>query len=240
MTRLHRGIVSFPRDEFLTQRWATNPGEHVTFCAPTQYGKTTLQFQILQQTMRRYPKTRVIHFGMKPRDRVVDEWSKRLGLEETHVWPPPLAKRWKRPPGWLLRPTTSFDPDIDTPRHYRTFRAAMQDGYKNGDTILDADEFMGCAELGLQRWLIALWSRGEAMGAALWGGVQKPSHVPAWGFNNAAHVFLANDPDRRNVKRFAEFGGIDPKLLEETLYDLPLYHFLYLRRKGRTACVVEP
>lgn len=232
-----RGIARFSQEEFVNERWAYERGDHVTFCGPTRRGKTSLTFKLLEKSAT--PELPAIFFGMKPRDDVVDREVERLGYAKVSRWPPPLTKRLQKPAGYLLRPPTVFDPHVDDARHYTEYRRAMLDSYKRGNRIVVPDEHYGAADLGLTRELIALWSRGGAMGCGCWGGVQKPSHIPAWGFNNASHLFLYNDPDLRNVKRFAEFGGIDTKLLAETVTNLGYHESLYLRRRGAVACIVN-
>lgn len=230
-------LARFSREEFVRDRWAYEPGQHVTFCAPTRRGKTQLTFDLLKRSAS--PDLPAIVFGIKPRDETVDSGAQRLGYDEIRRWPPPLTKRLAKPSGYLLRPVTVFDPDVDNWHHYKTYRTAMLDSYKRGNRIVVADEHYATSDLGLGKESIALWSRGGAMGCGLWGGVQKPSHVPAWAFNNAEHVFLWNDPDARNVKRFAEFGGIDPKILTDVVTNLEYYDALYLRRRGGVACIVN-
>jgi hypothetical protein len=230
-------LARFAQDEFVNERWSYKAGQHVTFCGPNGRGKTTLTFKLLERSAT--SELPAVFFGMKPRDEVVDKETKRLGYEKIERWPPPLRTRWKKPPGYLLRPPTVFDPFVDDERFYREYRSALLDSYKRGNRIVVTDEHYGVADLGLTRELITLWSRGRAMGCGLWGGVQKPSHIPAWGFNNAEHLFLYNEPDLRNVKRFAEFGGIDTKLLAETVTNLGYHEALYLRRRGAVACIVN-
>ena len=43
-------ILRVPREEFVTQRWHYEPGEHVTLLAPTGNGKTTLAYELLNVT----------------------------------------------------------------------------------------------------------------------------------------------------------------------------------------------
>ncbi len=221
----------------MAERWSYEAGEHVTFCAPTRRGKTQLTFDLLERSAS--PELPAIVFGLKPKDDVVDDETKRQKFETVSRWPPPLMSKLKKPRGYLLRPPTVFDPYVDDVVHHRIYRAALLDSYKRGNRIVVPDELYGVADLKLGREMVALWSRGGAMGCGQWGGVQKPSHVPAWAFNNASHVFLWNDPDLRNIKRFAEFGGIDTKLLAETVTNLDFYEALYLRRRGGAACIVN-
>lgn len=234
-----KSLYRFEREEFLAERWAYEKGNHCIWIGPTQCGKTTLMFQCLDKSMG--PDLPAVVLGQKPRDKTVDLWSPRLKLREIKTWPPPMHhKLTGAPPGYLLRPHTVFDPKKDDLHHAAQFRAAMLDSFKKGECIIVPDELYDAKRLGLDQELIALWTKGEAMNAGQWGTVQKPSHIPSWGFNNSAHVFLYNDPDIRNIKRYAEIGGIDTKLLEETVKELPDHEALYLRRKGRVACIVGP
>jgi len=232
---------SFPRDEFLDERWAYRPGEHVTFLAPTQAGKTTLAKQLLDRTVSATLKAVVL--VIKPRDGVVRDWGKDKQYKIVRSWPP-FAMRQRSNPGWILWPRHSYDPDVDDPKLYAEFRTAILDSYRRGDRIIFADETYGLSELGLNRELITVWSRGassdgKTMGCGLWAATQKPSHIPLWAYSQAEHIFLAHDPDRRARIRYAEIGGIDPGFVEHNVMRLDKYEFLYIRRTGPVACLVQ-
>lgn len=231
-------LAEYSWTEFLEQRWEHRRGEHVTTVGPTGEGKTTALMRLAQRAIS--PRHPAVFLAMKPRDETLDDWAPQLGLREVPTWPPP---RWKeqlyKPNGWVLKPPTTFNPDVDDARQYREFRMAMMHSYRKGNRVVLADELYGLNDLGLERYLIALWSRGRAMGTSLWGGVQKPTHVPLWAYNNCGHLFLANDPDMQNVKRFSEFGGINPGIIKEVVPELPTFSMLYLRRRGRVACVIH-
>src|ERR1041384_776737 len=87
--------VTFPREEFLKERWDYKAGEHVTFLAPTQDGKTTLAFQLLETTASK--ELPAIVLVQKPRDPVVKQWLKHLrderGWIKTENWPPNPIRR---------------------------------------------------------------------------------------------------------------------------------------------------
>jgi hypothetical protein len=230
-------VQRFEREEFIEHRFAYRAGEHVTFSAPTGDGKTKLSMDLAKKVAT--PTLPHIFFQMKPRDDTVDEGKKDGRLQTTATWPPSLWQQHiVRPAGWVVKPRITFDPDIDDARAYMVFRKVMLHAYRKGRRIVNADELFGISDLGLDRELKTLWTRGRSMGVGLWGGVQKPSHVPLWAYNCAEHLFLGNDPDDRNVKRFTEFGGIDPDIIWETLPTLADFEHLYLRRRGRVACIV--
>lgn len=229
--------ISFPREEFLEERWAYSPGEHVSFVAPTQTGKTTLAFQLFDHSAS--PELPAIILVMKPRDKTVKSLIEERHYKVVKDWPPPFAK-YRKESGWVVWPKHEFDPQKDTETLRRIFRKAILDSYRRGNRILFADEVYGLAkELKLQEELIAVWQRGASMGCGLWAATQKPAFVPTWMYNQAEHVFLGYDPDRRSRQRFAEIGGIDPDFVESNVFSLKEHEWLYIRRTGPVACIIE-
>jgi hypothetical protein len=232
--------ISFSRKEFIAERWSYSAGQHVTFLAPTQAGKTTLAFELLEETAS--VEVPAIVLVQKPRDAVVTDWLNHLrddkGWIKTETWPPnPLRKRTS---GYILWPRHRHNPDTDNPKLREIFRRAILDSYKKGNRILFADETYGLSEeLDLDKELIAVWSRGGGMGCGLWAATQRPAYIPLWGYSAAEHVFLANDPDKRARIRYGEIGGINPRFVEWQVERLPKYHWLYIRRTGPATCIVR-
>lgn len=231
-------LPEFDREEFLSERWAYRPGEHVTFLAPTQTGKTTLKFQLLQRTATK--KLPAMVLIMKPRDKVVDDWGKRLKFQPTQGWPPVA---WKRkltdPPGWMIRPPHTFDPHVDNETLRREFRKAVLAAYKHGDRIIDIDELFGVAhELNLADELNAVWSRGASMGCGQWGGSQRPRNVPLYAYSQAQHLFLGNTPDKADRDRFRDIGGVDAMDISDVVMDLGDHEWLYINRSGPRMCKI--
>lgn len=233
-------VESFPRDEFLTERWNYRAGEHVTILGPTGTGKTYLAYQLLKATAT--PKLPGVVLVMKPRDKTVADWTKTTGFRRVRSWPPTLSI-WnprEKPPGWVLWPKHTFDPDRDDAILYAEFRRAILDSYKRGNRIVFADEMYGLShELGLDRECVTIWTRGRSMGTGIWCASQKPTHIPLHAYNQAEHLFLARDPDKRARDRFSEIGGVDPDLLKETVLQLEKHEWLYVRRDGPVMCVVQ-
>jgi hypothetical protein len=144
-----------------------------------------------------------------------------------------------KPSQYVLWPKTSFDPDVDDAAQYDAFRTAMLHSYRKGNRIVNVDEPLALSHLGLDNVMIALLTRGRSMGCGLWGNMQKPSHVPLYFFNQCQHLFSGLDLDARNRKRYSEFGGVDPKMIDSAVLSLDEHSLLYLRRRGRVACIVE-
>jgi len=231
---------TFSREEFLINRWQYRASDHVTILGPTDCGKTTLGYQLLEQSAT--PKLPALTMVMKPKDDTVTRWNKQLGLRVVRHWPPPPSI-WEpgRPKvGWCLWPKHTFDPDRDDYLLHVQFRSAILDSYKRGNRIIFGDEVYGLAEeLKLSRELVTVWSRGRSMKTGLWAASQKPTHIPLWAYSMAAHLFLYFDPDKRARERFSEIGGVDPQLVARTVMDLDEHQALYIRRRGGAMCIVD-
>jgi hypothetical protein len=231
--------VSFPREEFIRERFHYEAGQHVTFLAPTQAGKTTLAFELLEKTVAK--EVPGIVLVQKRKDETLTRWTEHLkakGWIQTKVWPPnPLRKQAV---GYILWPLHSRDPDATNERLRGIFRRALLDSYNKGNRILFADETYYLSDrLDLDDELIQIWAQGAGMGCGLWAATQRPAYIPLWGYSMAEHLFLANDPDKRARIRYGEIGGINPRFVEWQVERLPKYHWLYIRRTGPECCIVE-
>lgn len=232
-------LVAFERDEFLSDIWAYEAGQHVTLLAPTQQGKTTLAYQLIERSAT--PRLPALSLIMKPRDKTPTRWIRQLGHVRVSTWPPPPWKRMgRRPAGWALWPKRSGRVRADNVMLADRFGRALDDTYAHGNRILFADEAVGLSRiLKLDPELVALWTQGSGMGAGLWAASQKPSHIPTWAYNQAEHLFLGPEPDRRNRLRFGEIGGFNPAVVEAAVMSLGQYEWLYIRRTGQRMCVVR-
>lgn len=231
-------MIVLDRAEFIDERFRYRPGEHVSFIGPTGSGKTHLAYQLLDSVAS--PQLPAVVLVIKPRDATADKWNKKLGFKRVRHWPPAPPLMGAKPRGWTLWPRHTFDPDADEALLHSQMRRAILDSYKKGDRILLADEAYSLSEeLHLKKELITVWSKGRSMGCGLWAATQKPTHVPLWLYNQAEHLFLANDPDKRSRDRFSEIGGIDPDLVRDAVQQLGKHQWLYIRRDGPAVCVVD-
>lgn len=240
--------VTVPRAEFLSRFWDYHPGEHVSFIAPTQWGKTTLAKQLLDATANE--NLQAVILVIKPRDGVVRQWTREPNYKLIRSWPPgPWTKYVAKPSGVVLWPRHTFDPDEDNPRIGREFQQAIRDSYRKGNRIVFADEVWGLVsekDMDMTRDLNAVWTRGassdgDAMGCGLWGATQRPAWVPLAMYSQAEHLFLGNIPDAKDRRRLRDFGGeISPEFIESNVMHLRKYEWLYIRRTGPHACIVSP
>jgi hypothetical protein len=237
-------VTRFGHREFLDEVWDYNPGEHVTVLAPSGGGKTHLSYELLEVTSG--PECQAIVFVMKPRDETVDKFTKRAKFRIVREWPPAIRKRLfaSKPPGWVLWPKTSFDPDTDESRQYAIFRSAILNSYRRGDRILFADETYSLEnELphgGLTKELRTVHTKGRSMKCGIWSASQRAAYINRWAYQ-AHHLFLGHDPDDDAQRRLSEIGAaVDKALVREIVGSLKQYEWLYIHRDSRTMCIVEP
>jgi hypothetical protein len=237
-------VTQLPRSEFLEDYWPGLyvPGQHVLTLGPTQRaGKTHLNFQLMEHATNSVSK---VTLCMKPRDKTVGEWTERLGFQEVADWP---VSRWpwqSEPAGYTVWPKHTFDPDRDEKHLHDVFRKVILDCYARGDSLLNLDEIYGlCAELGLQKEIVAVLTRGGGMGCGALVCSQRPSgtqqgSIPGPVLSQPYHIFLSNESDRRQRQRYGEIsGGHDPDFIERLTLGLHRYEFLYLNADGHMAII---
>lgn len=240
-------VAEIDRADFLDRYWSYRAGDHVTVLGPTDCGKTHLTFELLE---RASAQTGIppIFFATKPRDDLVAAKGKELGYRRVKAWPPTIREQLGKPAGWLVWPEHTADIDQDDAAHYTVFRQAMMLPYKAGarrrnpqSSIEVWDEAGSLAKyLGLEREQQTILKRGRSCKCGGWSQDQRAAWLPQETYNCAEHLFLAWDPDARNVERYDDIGGFDPGLVRDVTKTLEKRAFLYLRRADRTMCVIGP
>lgn len=232
---------------------------------PTQIsGKSTLSFALLEAVKKYQPEIIPTTLCMKPEDRVIAHWKKRLGFREVRSWPPTakfseLPPFGSKPPGYMLWPLQSLtDPEGDNELLQREFVKAVVNNRKHRPSITHANELYGLlAELSktkdragrhmtpMRSLLTAVITRDSIGGHGLWYEAQKPSgtqgiSIPGFFFNSAEHMFLAKDGVEQNRKRYGEIAcGIDPAAIERETMRLDKHSWLYIRRSGPEWAIID-
>jgi hypothetical protein len=239
--RKEYGVLTISRDQFFSNYWHYDNGDHVTILCPTGGGKTQLAYQLLGATAS--PDLQAAVLVMKPKDDTVMKFSARYKFKTTRVWPPPQLVSWaKKPPGWVLWPTETDDPELDDRRHAAIFRRCLRMQYrgaKKHPNITFADETYSLEnELKLETELRRMWTKGRSVGAGLWAASQRPVWISRWAFQ-AQHLFLGFDPDKDMQKRYGEIGGgIDADVVRRLTAGLERYEFVYVDTRERAMCVI--
>lgn len=234
-------IVRIDREEFISDFFDYKPGEHVTFLAPTGNGKTTLAMQLLGEVAT--PELPAVALVMKPRDETSEEFGEKNGYKKIENWPPRKNPFAKKPPGYLLWPHENWaDLDETDERQAIVFEKCLKDTYRKGGHIIFADELYSLdKELGLDKELNRLWTKGRSMGTGIWGASQRPANIPRNAYSQAQHLFLSWDPDKDTRRRYGEIGGMDPHLVIDATEQTDEYEWVYVHPKGRqsTICIVS-
>jgi hypothetical protein len=235
-------LAVIPRDEFLADYYDYQPGEHVSIIGPNGRGKTYLGFQLLKASTS--PEMRGYVLVSKPRDETFEMWQKPLGYATAEEWPPPVSFRKK--PGYYVRPYQSGNLkklNEDNQRLHEVFEDCLADCYQSTDArVIMADEAHELQHgIRLKPQMEAIWMRGRAMKCGMIALAQRSAHNSLHMYNAANHIFLFNDPDKRNRDRFSEIGGIaDPRMIDDVTRSLGQFQVLYLNRTGPYLCVVDP
>lgn len=235
-------VERLTREQFVKEVFGPHyqAGEHVTFIGPTQSGKTTIAYELLDEVAS--PDLIAVVLVMKPKDQTVVDWTKLAGFKKIESWPP-VTKRgiinmnksggsFKKRRGFVFWPRHSLkDIERDDEMLSREFKKVLSQCYGQGNKIIFADEIVGLSkELGLSKQLEAIWMRGSSLKCGLWAATQRPFHAPLLMYSMAEHLILFRDPDRRDIQRFKEIGGVDPDIVENTMYKLKKFEFLYIGR----------
>lgn len=242
------GVTVFTREEFCRSRFWYKPGQHVLFAGPTQRGKTTLAFNLLEYTAT--PEMPVYVAVCKPNDPVTAKWGEKLGYRRVTTWPPPPAidSAKRHPAGYLIWPMFG-NVNEDVARCAQVTRALLEERYASGakrkksPCILMLDDTVVKSKiLKLDDIMTTHLAMAGAMKIGGWYFVQKPTgsgQAALWSYGMSEHTFLFRDPDKRNRMRYDEIGGVDPRLVSAVTQELDNYQCLYIQRDGARICIVD-
>lgn len=243
------GLWVFPRKEFIQERFTYKAGQHVVLAGPSQNGKTTLAFDLLEVSTR--PNLPAYVVVSKPRDRVTEKRGKELGYRRVSEWPPKTTVKELfdgKPEGYLIWPKFG-DMHSDVANATRVTRDFLAAAYANGANnkkailVLD-DTYLKARVLGLDREMTTIHAMAGAMDIGAWTFVQKATNAGETviiAYSSAEHVFIFHEPNKAYREKFGEIGGVDPKKVEAAVMSLDKERFqcLYIKRTGRHMCIVD-
>lgn len=233
-------LARFSREDFVRRVWEHKAGEHTTIIGPTGSGKSTLGYLLFNRSITaKLPGVAVL---TKPRDHATQKAASSGRLRTVRTWPPRRSLFEPKPPrGHVLHPRFTYDQDLDLAEHAAQIRAVLADAYRNGDRIVYMPDLYGVLRLmpELARPVEIMWINARSNGASMWTDSQKATHIPLLAFNQATHLLLFRDPDKRGRERFGEISGMDPKLVEQANLSLGRHEALYVRQTDGTMCIVE-
>jgi hypothetical protein len=214
-------------DEFLF-RLRMRPGEHITIVGVTGSGKSVLARMLLRR--RDY----VAVLGTKNRDPELYGAFMRDGyvlVERFDAEPPPGRSRI------IYRPRMSTPDEAGLDAQRTAFRRMLTEVYEVGRWTLYADEVWYLTNrLNLATILETFWTAGRSLEITLVASTQLPVSIPLLAFDQATHLFLFRNTDRRRIDRMAEFAGANREVVRAVIPRLPQHEFLYVNtRTGNLA-----
>jgi len=247
------------RDAFVRQFADEYTPSHVTLIGPTQRGKTTLCFQLLNAVMIKHSKWKVIvlHGKIKGRDHTMEEAAKKNKYRIVDHWPPgPTwrpSKRKRAIRGYILRPLKKDDiPANEEEKLLKTeYSKALRKNYhytgKQVVITLVDERAQADKDLRLTDQLDAPLQRGLPHNPE-WNNIQRGAWVSYHCYDAPEHMFIYHDDHESNRKRYSEFGCADPDVIFRLVSKLKLTKVetggtisqcLYMRRSDRYMCIVD-
>lgn len=217
-----------PWADFLDHAFDWEQGEHITCIGTTGSGKTTLMRQLLPR--RRY----VVVFGVKKRDETMDKYLKDGYLRIKHWGHNEIADHL------ILWPDIRGANHTDKQRD--VFTEAMDSIYRQGGWCVVSDETSYLSEtLGMDKWIKFLLQQARSGGVSFVNMTQRPAFIPLACYDQATHLFVWRDNDRRNIQRFGELAGNARFVVEREVAELRRREVLYLHKDSgyRVRTIVE-
>jgi len=241
------GLEVVPRMLFASRFFHYKPGQHVLFGGPSQHGKTSCAFDLLEHVATvQLPA----YFAVsKPEDEVTRRRGTELGYRFVSDWP---ATRkigelmgGEKPSGYVIwSKFGDFDNDVARCADVtaRLIRDRYTAGTKKQKGIMVMDDTMLKAKvLGLDGDMVTILAMAGAMGLGLWTFVQKVTdsgRTPLWAYSQSEHFFFLHDGVVSAQKTYAEKADMDWRDFAAATGSLEEYQFLYRSRSGYL-CVVD-
>lgn len=242
------GLWLFSRREFCETRFSYRAGEHVVFGGPSQRGKTSLGFDLIEHICT--PDFPVYVAVSKPDDKVTRVRSEELGLRRVKEWPPPNGIKElfsSKPNGYVIWPEFG-DIETDAETTGQVLGNLLADRYSAGakgkgrGILMLHDTWTKARIQRLDRKMMTISAMAGAMGLGGWTEVQKPQgagETVRMSYTNCTHAFIGTDRVKSNQIYYNDIGGFEGKFVQNTVASLQMYQFLYLNSDAGYACIVD-
>ena len=217
----------FVRWDVFWSQFIWKQGEHLTTIGPTGSGKTVLNRELLKR--RDY----VVVLGVKNRDAELYGPFEKMGYKLVHSFDP-------QPPADAEDALILFVPLTDKRGvearavKSRKFRQVLDDVYEIGYWCVYADDVQYMADkLRLAPQFEELWQLGRSEKVSLAVSSQEPVDIPVEAYGAATHIFLFNNPDQVRAERMGKLAGMNRKMVENVVLELPEHEFLYINKNSK-------
>lgn len=248
------------RKQFVKEFAEDYTPSHLTMLGPTQRGKTTLCFQLLNAVLAAHKdehwRVVMLHGKIKKRDHTIKDEAKKNNYRVVKSWPPGWAIRpshWKRNvSGYILRPLgndkmSALEEEKVLKGEFAKAIRSSYHGTRNVTITLIDERAQADKDLKLTKDLDAPLQRGLPHNPE-WNNIQRGAWCSYHCYDAPEHIFLFVDDDDSNIDRYAEFGVGDPRVIKAVMANLKLKKVktggtisqcLYMRRSDRYMCIVD-
>jgi hypothetical protein len=149
-----------------------------------------------------------------------------------------LAMGFHRIPNWGYNEVSNYLvlwPSIKGYNHVAkqrdVFADAMDAIYRQGGWCVVFDEVSYLSDtLSMDRQLKFMLQQGRSSGISIVGMTQRPAFIPLAFYDQATHLFVWRDNDRRNRQRLGELAGNASAVVQREVAGLARREVLYLHK----------
>jgi hypothetical protein len=186
-------------------------GDHGSFVAPTQVGKTTCCQEVCR--LRRF----VAVLGAKVKDEALDRYRTDYGYRRIDVWPPPASLR-KDLARELVWPKIRVREDID--KWKWLYAKVLNDVFSAGRWTVVLDDAIMLEERLKLRLPVQdnLFMGGNKV--TIYSLAQRPAFVTKFTWSASSWAFLGRFEDDEDARSLSNLGGVNAKRIRAAMAGL--------------------